>query len=215
MSLTMAPPRAASQPKLWHRPPDVASQPLPPPPKLGEMPRDRNVVIPMSREQWWEYPFEGRSEWANGEAILMPPLAPIHSFIQSDMLVALANALPGARVVAEYGVDRVVSYRVPDLCILARRPDPPRAGEQPAAVVEIVSPSSRRIDRIDKMSEYLDKGIGQYWIVDPVAETVEVLANERRLEWRRLAVLDADHPVLDIEVADLGTARLQHEQIFQ
>ena len=145
----------------------------------------------------------------------MPPPAPFHSSIQGELIGAIHGQLPTARVVGEYGVDRVVSYRIPDVCIVARHPRRLGSGEQPAAVVEIVSPSSRRIDRIDKMTEYLDKGIGQYWIVDPVAESIEVLANDQGLRWQQVAVLDVGHPVLDIEVADLGSVRLQHQQIFQ
>lgn len=48
----------------------------------------------------------------------------------------------------------------------------------PALAVEVLSPSTRRVDRTVKMSRYADGGIGQYWLVDPGdgdhAPTVEV-----------------------------------------
>lgn len=55
--------------------------------------------------------------------------------------------------------------------------------------VEIISPGSRRSDRVDKRDLYEQHGIKEYWIVDPNAESVEALfleAGEYRLvgRWR-------------------------------
>lgn len=35
--------------------------------------------------------------------------------------------------------------------------------------MEVISPGSRRTDRVAKMSEYQDVGIPAYWIIDPGA----------------------------------------------
>jgi Uma2 family endonuclease len=50
----------------------------------------------------------------------------------------------------------------------------------PALVIEIVSNSernkiSRDRDYIDKRTEYADRGIPEYWIIDPIAGLVFVL----------------------------------------
>ena len=45
----------------------------------------------------------------------------------------------------------------------------------PALVVEVVSQSSRRHDRVTKLGWYASIGVPEYWIVDPDARTLERL----------------------------------------
>ena len=45
----------------------------------------------------------------------------------------------------------------------------------PDVVVEVVSPSSGRYDRVTKLRYYAQKGVLEYWIVDPQARTLERL----------------------------------------
>ncbi|MCC6943457.1 MAG: Uma2 family endonuclease [Thermomicrobiales bacterium] len=42
----------------------------------------------------------------------------------------------------------------------------------PALVIEIISPSSRSIDRVRKSATYADHGVQEYWIVDPDTESI-------------------------------------------
>lgn len=46
----------------------------------------------------------------------------------------------------------------------------------PDMVAEVVSPGSRKADRHDKFYEYAQAGIGEYWLIEPEKETVEIFA---------------------------------------
>jgi Uma2 family endonuclease len=41
----------------------------------------------------------------------------------------------------------------------------------PVLAVEVLSPSTRRIDRLSKLSAYEDAGVASYWLVDPDPES--------------------------------------------
>jgi Uma2 family endonuclease len=68
--------------------------------------------------------------------------------------------------------------RKPDVLAFlgARRPGP--TAMPPDIVVEVITstPRDQRRDRIDKKADYAAIGVGQYWLVDPVARTFEVLS---------------------------------------
>jgi len=59
----------------------------------------------------------------------------------------------------------------PDILVVARPSQfSPRGIEgPPALVVEVISPSSRKYDRVTKAARYLALGVEHYWIVDPDA----------------------------------------------
>jgi len=69
--------------------------------------------------------------------------------------------------------------REPDILFIARE-HADRISEQvfgvPDFVVEIVSPSTKKIDRVKKFVEYAQAGVREYWIVDPDEEASEVYA---------------------------------------
>ena len=55
-------------------------------------------------------------------------------------------------------------------------PETPYFETTPDWVCEVLSPSTQRFDRTDKLAIYAAFGVGHCWYVDPIARTLEVLA---------------------------------------
>lgn len=55
----------------------------------------------------------------------------------------------------------------------------------PDLVVEVESPSTRRRDRTAKRAWYRRYGVREYWLIDPIAETVTVVGLEAARSTRR------------------------------
>jgi len=70
----------------------------------------------------------------------------------------------------------------PDVIVLCDRSkiDPKDRGiiGAPDLVIEVLSPSSAYVDRILKHKKYLEAGVREYWIIDPVHKTVCVYLPE-------------------------------------
>lgn len=83
------------------------------------------------------------------------------------VLVAPVDVLLTEHDVVEPDVLYVAAARSDRLreCFVAGAPD---------LVVEVLSPSSRGVDRVKKRRLYEAHGVPEYWIVDPVSEAIEV-----------------------------------------
>lgn len=78
----------------------------------------------------------------------------------------------------------------PDIVVRARTIPPPERWDDaplPILVVEVISESTRRNDRIKKRRFYLDSGVPEYWVVDGDARSVRVVTpSGERTEARSL-----------------------------
>jgi Uma2 family endonuclease len=100
----------------------------------------------------------------------------------SVLLDGWARSRRAGRVVGSGYKVRISLTRgvMPDVQLYrAENPDPPgHAGLEkgrPDLVVEVISPSSRRYDRVVKCGWYAEIGVPEYWLVDPQARTLERL----------------------------------------
>ncbi len=119
-----------------------------------------------------------RYELLDGTLLVSPAPAMRHQAAVGEMHLLLRAACPADHYVffapTDWRPDGGTSLE-PDLLVVRRD----RIGEKNivetlALVVEVLSPSSARIDRTLKFSRYAEGGIGQYWIVDPRVPSVEV-----------------------------------------
>lgn len=131
--------------------------------------------IPMSWEEYLQRPPEERSEWADGEAIMMSPASRGHGVVALNLGFVLKSHLPTLKVGVESGFRMERSLRGPDVVVTAAEDDGPWITSPPVVVAEVLSPSTRSEDLLRKSVEYAEAGAGQYWVVDPDARTVEVL----------------------------------------
>ncbi len=78
--------------------------------------------------------------------------------------------------------------KVPDVAAFTLAPD---------WVCEILSDSTKAVDRSDKMMIYAREQVSHVWLVDPVARTLEVFRRVRKTKGRR-TVKAADWLVVDV-----------------
>lgn len=137
------------------------------------------------------WPDDERAELINGEVFMMTP-APSrgHQGISVELTRQFANYLEGKKCKAYHApfdvrlfeedgdtpedVDTVVE---PDLVVIC---DPSKLDDRgckgaPDMVVEILSPSTQRHDRLVKLGLYQRAGVREYWIVNPEDQTVQVM----------------------------------------
>ena len=132
-----------------------------------------------------------RTEIIDGEAVMMsPPPSRAHQEISGEIFRQLANYLEGkkcrvyhapfaVRLFEQDGdtpedVDTMVE---PDISIVCDHGKLDKHGCKgaPDMVAEILSPSTRRHDRLVKLGLYQRAGVREYWIVDPENRAVQVL----------------------------------------
>lgn len=160
-------------------------------------------------------------ELAEGVMFVTPRPVPRHQLAAYHLCRQLMDQLPDelcplldVEVTLDAGAEATV--RAPDVTVVptsVAEADVARFQASDVRVaLEIISPGSRRTDRIMKLSEYADAGIEHYWIVDlddPIS-----LEAYRLKDGRYLQVADGagqvalDHPVpLTIELASLTARR--------
>ena len=130
-------------------------------------------------------------ELVDGELLLLMTPA---SFLHSDIIDFIADLLK--TVVRENKLDLkvktgdvgirtgIASSRIPDISVIDGQTWKSYGRKKSAVVegglllaVEVVSPGAEQISRdyTDKVVEYQDTGIPEYWIVDPIEQKVTIL----------------------------------------
>lgn len=131
-----------------------------------------------------------KEEKINGKVYLMSPIAnPRHGETIGNLYLAFASYLKGksckvfADNIAVYLDEEKNNYIVPDLSILCDQSKFTSNGYHgiPSLVVEVLSHSNIKRDRVEKFELYEKFGVQEYWIVDYVAKTAEqyVLVNKK------------------------------------
>lgn len=134
-----------------------------------------------------------RYELIDGELRAMTSPSPRHQEISGELLRQLANFLEGkkcrvypapfdVRLFEQEGdaPEDITTVVQPDLLVVC---DPSKIDDHgckgaPDLIIEILSPSTQRHDRLVKLNLYQRAGVKEYWIVSPESQTAEVLLLE-------------------------------------
>ena len=126
---------------------------------------------------------ENRYELIDGEVFMMSAPSVMHQRIVGRFLMQIATVLDRKRCepfIAPLDVclnakgdddDTVVQ---PDIIVVCEQSklDEKRCNGAPDLVIEVVSPSTSRHDRIRKLNKYLQAGVREFWIADPDDKSV-------------------------------------------
>src|SRR5659263_656096 len=130
---------------------------------------------------------ELRMEYINGEIIILSSPSTFHQDISGNLHVLFRNYLKGKPCKVFYAPFDVRFWKKdfkypdvmqPDLLIACDLEDTVnekgRYMGTPTLVVEILSPSTRSRDMVDKLNIYMVSGVKEFWVVDPKKMTVLV-----------------------------------------
>jgi len=136
------------------------------------------IARPENADRWFEL--------ERGEIIELPPPKKPHGIVCGNVARLLGNFAITAKIgyvttndagyITERGPD---SVRGPDVAFWSDRevidPNDPHYTETPPMVaVEVLSPDDR-INRVNKkISEYLNSGVREVWVIDPVSRDIAI-----------------------------------------
>lgn len=139
-------------------------------------------------EDIYALPEGKRAELIDGQIYDMAPPSPMHQKLVMELSATLRNYIKekgGSCEVfpAPFAVflnQDDYNYVEPDISIVC---DPSKLNDKgyngaPDFIIEIVSPSSQRMDYLTKLFKYRTAGVREYWIVNPLKQTVQVYSFE-------------------------------------
>jgi Uma2 family endonuclease len=167
---------------------------------LADVPHDLVTL-----EEWDALELDETRRWelVEGGIVMTPRPRPLHQVVSFNLAQLIRRALPSSLAVlleVEITVEARFppTVRDPDLVVVNRGVvdrNPMRVDASDVVlVVEIVSPGSRRTDRVMKAYEYAKADIEHYWIVDLDADPDErFLAHSlRKGAYQRVGALVGD-----------------------
>ena len=130
-----------------------------------------------------EWDDDKRRELIDGVPYLMAMPSLRHQEVVGNIFILLKNFLKGKPCKVYLPLDVRLNAATldntvvqPDIIVVCDHSVLDKAGIKgvPDMVIEILSPSTARYDKITKFNKYLESGVREYWIVDPESKTVAV-----------------------------------------
>lgn len=139
-------------------------------------------------EDYWNLPEGQRAELIGGRLYNMAPPSYIHQKLVMELSGVIRDyikvnegkceIIPGPFAV-NLDADET-NWVEPDISVICDREKLTERGCKgaPDFIVEVVSPSSRKMDYSNKNTLYSDAGVREYWIVDPLKKVTTVYRYE-------------------------------------
>ena len=141
------------------------------------MPALQSQLELITLDQYEALPEDKRAEVFDGVIYDMASPSQIHQTILTELLVIIRNYIKSKNgscsvFPAPFDVklsDKPLTIVQPDIMVICDKDklDGKRCNGAPDFIIEIVSPSSRRMDYYKKCTLYAESGVREYWIVDP------------------------------------------------
>jgi Uma2 family endonuclease len=177
-------------------------------------------------QQYLELPEYKRGEIINGTLYIMSRPAPPHAnaatVLTSELNLAFQRGRGGPGgwwIIAEPEIHFAPKEPLsPDIAgwRVDRMPSLPNTAHfelAPDWICEVLSKSTERIDRQEKLPIYARHGIKHAWLLDPIAKLLEVYALDSKQQWRTVEIIEGDRTVrvapfdaIEIELASLWAA---------
>jgi Uma2 family endonuclease len=145
-------------------------------------------ALQFTYQDYLHLPDDGkRYQIIEGEVYMVPAPTPAHQTIQGNIYYLLRSfvAVRDLGRVFLAPCDVVLSNEdvvQPDLLFISRERSQiiteRNIAGAPDLIVEILSPHTRKLDRILKRRLYARYGVQEYWLVDPATRTVEILTRK-------------------------------------
>lgn len=144
------------------------------------LPQERTYTI----EDIYDLPEGQRAELIDGQIYYMAPPSRIHQRITGTLYRKIADYIdakggfcePYIAPFAVYLDEKSDTYVEPDISVICDKDklDDKGCKGAPDWIIEVVSPSSRRMDYTLKLFKYRSSGVREYWIVDPEKKRITV-----------------------------------------
>jgi len=149
-------------------------------------PRTRDIVYDWFTERRWTEPEyllfandqNALIELSDGKVVIHEMPTPQHQSIVLNIAAQLRESADGKTFIAPTPIrlwpgklrePDVAFYRVEHLDRIQEQ-----YADPPDLIIEVLSPSTRAIDLGDKMDEYAQAGIPEYWVVEPDAQNISI-----------------------------------------
>lgn len=156
------------------------------------------------------YPEDERWEIIDGVPHLQSAPSPLHQEVVTELVRQIANYLSGQHCNVypapfcvrlpegnEKNEKEVKNIVEPDISIVCDKSklDNKGCNGAPDMIIEIISPSSVKMDRVIKFNKYEKAGVQEYWIVEPDQKLVSVFVLQDNLRYGRTELYTEDDKI--------------------